>query len=43
VKYGGSGQILPDEVVAEEEPWHGLPASAAVTLPPLGAFILAPD
>ncbi len=37
--YGGSG-VGPQEVEAEAIPWHGLPCSIRLTLPPLGALIL---
>jgi 1,4-alpha-glucan branching enzyme len=40
--YGGSGVGNLGEVVSEPLPWHGRPASATVTLPPLGALWLRP-
>jgi len=40
--YGGSGVGNLGEVVAEEVPWHGQPASAVLTLPPLGALWFVP-
>jgi 1,4-alpha-glucan branching enzyme len=41
--FGGSGAVAGAPVVdAEPEPWHGLPCSAALTLPPLGVLWLAP-
>jgi len=39
-RYGGSG-ILNETVQAEEEPWHGRPASVRLRLPPLAAIVLA--
>jgi len=39
--YGGSGVGNLGRVTAtREEPWHGMPASAELTLPPLGALYL---
>ena len=40
--YGGSGVGNMGRVTAEATPWHGMAASAEVTLPPLGAvwFVL---
>jgi 1,4-alpha-glucan branching enzyme len=43
VKYGGSGIGNEDPIGAEEVPWHGQPYSAAATLPPLAALVLALD
>lgn len=40
VEYGGSGVGNLGKVVAEEVPWHGLEASASLTLPPLGVLWL---
>ena len=41
--FGGSGAVAGAPVVeAEPVPWHGQPASAALTLPPLGVLWLAP-
>src|SRR5206468_612792 len=40
--YGGSGVGNFGAVHAEEVPWHGLPASAALHVPPLGALWLRP-
>ncbi|MBR0657862.1 1,4-alpha-glucan branching protein GlgB [Neoroseomonas oryzicola] len=40
--YGGSGAGAAGEVVATADPLHGLPASAAIDLPPLGALYLEP-
>ena len=40
VEYGGSGVGNLGRVTAGDEPWHGLPASAELTLPPLGALWL---
>jgi 1,4-alpha-glucan branching enzyme len=41
-EYGGSGVGNRGMVEAEEEPWHGQPASAVLSLPPLGVLWLAP-
>jgi 1,4-alpha-glucan branching enzyme len=42
--FGGSGAVAGTPVVtADDEPWHGQPASAALTLPPLGVLWLAPQ
>ena len=41
--YGGSGVGNLGVVDAMAEPWHGLPASAVITLPPLGVLWLAPE
>ena len=41
-RYGGSGVGNPGEVVAEEVPTDGLPASAVVRVPPLGAVWFVP-
>ncbi|PTA46264.1 1,4-alpha-glucan branching protein GlgB [Micromonospora sp. RP3T] len=38
--YGGSGVGNLGEVHAENIPWHGLPASAALQVPPLGVLWL---
>jgi 1,4-alpha-glucan branching enzyme len=38
--YGGSNVGNLGGVVAEDRSWHGQPASAEITLPPLGAVIL---
>jgi 1,4-alpha-glucan branching enzyme len=38
--YAGSGVGNLGSVTAEEEPWHGQPASATVRVPPLGAVWL---
>ncbi|HET8614319.1 MAG TPA: 1,4-alpha-glucan branching protein GlgB, partial [Actinomycetales bacterium] len=40
--YGGSGVGNFGAVEAVDEPWHGLPASAGLSLPPLGALWLRP-
>ena len=40
--YGGSGLGNLGAVESREEPWHGRPWSAELTLPPLAALILAP-
>jgi 1,4-alpha-glucan branching enzyme len=41
--YGGSGVGNLGSVEATSESWHGRPASAALTLPPLGVLWLAPE
>jgi len=41
--YGGSGVGNLGSVEAVPEPWHGQPASAVMTLPPMGALWLVPD
>jgi 1,4-alpha-glucan branching enzyme len=38
--YAGSGVGNLGAVEAADEPWHGMPASASITLPPLGAVFL---
>jgi 1,4-alpha-glucan branching enzyme len=43
VEYGGSGMGNGGAVEAENEPLHGQPFSAAVTLPPLATIWLTPD
>jgi 1,4-alpha-glucan branching enzyme len=40
--YGGSGVGNMGAFEADELPWHGLPASAALRVPPLGALWLRP-
>jgi 1,4-alpha-glucan branching enzyme len=37
--YTGSNALHLDCVVADEQPWHGLPFSASVDLPPLTALL----
>jgi 1,4-alpha-glucan branching enzyme len=41
--YGGSGAGNMGVVEAAGEEWHGQPASAVLTVPPLGALWLAPE
>jgi 1,4-alpha-glucan branching enzyme len=41
--YGGSGVGNLGAVEAVDEPWHGLPASAVLAVPPLGVLWLAPE
>jgi 1,4-alpha-glucan branching enzyme len=41
--YGGSGVGNMGRVVAGDEPWHSLPASATLRVPPLGAVWLTPE
>ncbi|HKN97047.1 MAG TPA: 1,4-alpha-glucan branching protein GlgB, partial [Pseudonocardiaceae bacterium] len=40
--YGGSGVGNLGRVAAETKPWHGMPASAVLQLPPSGVLFLAP-
>ncbi|TYK48919.1 1,4-alpha-glucan branching protein GlgB [Actinomadura decatromicini] len=42
-EYGGSGVGNLGRVEAVEEPWHGLPASTTLRVPPLGAVWLVPE
>ena len=42
VELGGSGAGCMTEALATDEAWHGLPASACIDLPPLGAVYLEP-
>jgi 1,4-alpha-glucan branching enzyme len=41
--YGGSGVGNLGGIEAEPEPWHGLPASAVIAVPPLGVLWLTPE
>jgi 1,4-alpha-glucan branching enzyme len=41
--YGGSGVGNMGGIEAVAEPWHGRPASALVTVPPLGVLWLTPE
>jgi len=41
--YGGSGVGNMGAVEAEDQPWHGQPASVVLRVPPLGAVWLAPE
>jgi 1,4-alpha-glucan branching enzyme len=41
VDFAGSG-VVNGDIEASDEPWHGLPHSAALTLPPLGVVWLTP-
>jgi 1,4-alpha-glucan branching enzyme len=41
--YGGTGTGNYGGVEAGPEPWHGRPASALITLPPLGVPWLTPE
>jgi len=43
IPYGGSGVGNQGLISAVDEPWHGRPASARLTLPPLGVLWLAPE
>ena len=40
--YGGSGVGNMGAITAEDHPHHGLPASAAIRVPPLGSLWFAP-
>jgi 1,4-alpha-glucan branching enzyme len=40
--YGGSGTGNYGQVHAVEESWHGRPASASISIPPLGVLWLTP-
>ncbi|HWR85619.1 MAG TPA: 1,4-alpha-glucan branching protein GlgB [Rhodoglobus sp.] len=42
-EYGGSGVGNYGSITALDEPFHGRPASAELTLPPLGALWLVPE
>ncbi|MGI8793551.1 MAG: alpha amylase C-terminal domain-containing protein, partial [Acidimicrobiales bacterium] len=42
VEFGGSGAGNQGQVTSSDDPWHGLPASAELTLPPLGVLWLRP-
>jgi 1,4-alpha-glucan branching enzyme len=42
-QYGGSGVGNLGGVTAEDVPWHGRPASAALRVPPMGAVWLTPE
>ncbi len=41
--YGGSGDGNLGSIDAIDVPWHGMPASAVLTLPPLAALWLVPE
>jgi 1,4-alpha-glucan branching enzyme len=41
--YGGSGVGNLGVIEARPEPWHGQPASAVLTVPPLGVLWLVPE
>ena len=41
--YGGSGVGNLGGVEAVEKPWHGQPASATITVPPLGVVWFKPE
>jgi len=41
--YGGSGVGNLGSVEAVPEPWHGRPASAVITVPPMGVLWLTPE
>ena len=41
--YGGSGVGNMGSVLAADASWHGRPASATITIPPLAVLWLAPE
>nr|WBO80453.1 1,4-alpha-glucan branching enzyme [Streptomyces sp. SBE_14.2] len=41
-RYGGSDVVNPDAIKPEGQPWHGLPTSIRLTLPPLATVWLRP-
>ena len=41
--YGGSNQGNQGKIIGQEHPFHNLPASATLTIPPLGALLLRAD
>jgi len=43
IVYGGSGVGNMGQIEAVPEPWHGKPASAVITVPPLGVLWLTPE
>ena len=43
IVYGGSGTGNMGGIEAVPEPWHGRPASALITVPPLGVLWLTPE
>jgi 1,4-alpha-glucan branching enzyme len=43
LEFGGSGMGNQGRVLATSTGWHGLPASAELTLPPLAVLWLAPE
>ncbi len=43
VEFGGSGHVRTTVVDTDALPWHGLPQSVLVPLPPLGALVLEPE
>jgi 1,4-alpha-glucan branching enzyme len=43
VQYAGSGVGNLGRVIAEPVPWHGMPASVVLRVPPLGAVWLSPE
>ncbi|HZM00603.1 MAG TPA: 1,4-alpha-glucan branching protein GlgB [Planctomycetota bacterium] len=42
-RWGGSEHPAPDRVAAQASPWHGLPHSIEIALPPLAALVLRPE
>jgi 1,4-alpha-glucan branching enzyme len=40
VKYGGSGQIMGEKLIAEKIPFHNQPYSLKIKVPPMAALIL---
>jgi len=41
--FGGSGAVAASHALAEPVPWHGLPHSLVMQLPPLAALVWIPD
>ncbi|HEY5524577.1 MAG TPA: alpha amylase C-terminal domain-containing protein, partial [Clostridium sp.] len=39
-KYGGSGQIIEDVLIAEKEKFHNQPYSLKIKVPPMATLIL---
>ncbi len=40
IEFGGSGQIIDTDLVAEEKPWNNQPYSISIKVPPMAAIIL---
>ncbi len=43
MRYGGLGNVNRDVIEADDESWHYMPYSIAVTIPPLSTIILKPN
>ena len=39
-KYGGSGQVMGEELVSEKQPYHNQPYSLKIKVPPMATLIL---